>query len=89
MLDLFTPYLGFISLFLTIVINVFLLLKNAPWWSYIIANLIIPIILLGIGFSSGDLFNFLEEIFGSFIELFKGMFEGLFRPSSSTSSSAT
>ena len=46
MLELLNPYLPFISFLTTVVVNILLIVKNAHWWTYIIANVLIIIILV-------------------------------------------
>ena len=57
MLELFTPYLPFISFLTTIVVNILLIVKNAHWWAYIIANVLIIIVFLVMGITPFDFFG--------------------------------
>ncbi len=57
MLELLNPYLPFISFLTTIVVNILLIVKNAHWWAYIIANVLIIIVFLVMGITPFDFFG--------------------------------
>ncbi len=76
-LNVFKDYLPFIALLITLVLNVILVIKRSPWWSYLVGNILITTILLSIGFSTGDLFNFFGEIVKGIISVIKDIFNGI------------
>ncbi len=51
LLDIFEPYMLFITFFITIIVNIMLIKSKLPWYSLIIANVILTLIMnfLGLG----------------------------------------
>jgi len=64
MLEVFTPYLLFISFFITVIFNLWLISKNANWVVIIIANLLLVLIMEFLGLAEYSFLNkVLEWIF--------------------------
>lgn len=59
MLEIFTPYMLFISFLLTVLFNLWLISKNIHWIVIIIANLLL---ILFMDFFNLDEYNFLNKI---------------------------
>lgn len=74
MLELFTPYALFISFILTVLFNLWLISKNVNWIVIIIANLLLMLVM---EFFNLTEYNFLNKIFGWFLDLVGGIFEGI------------
>ena len=60
MLEIFTPYLLFISFILTIMFNLWLIRKNIHWLVIIIANILLVLIMEFLNLAE---INFLNKIF--------------------------
>ena len=75
MLEIFAPYLLFISFILTVVFNLWLISKNTHWLVIIIANLLLILIMEFFGLAE---YNFLsriaEWIIGFVVDIVSGLF---------------
>lgn len=75
MLEIFTPYLPFISFFITIVINLYLIIKvKVNWIMLLIANLIITLLMNYIGLGEYDL---ITQIIDFIVDLVSKIFKGI------------
>ena len=75
MLEIFTPYLHFISFFITIVINLYLIIKvKVNWVMLLIANLLITLIMNYIGLGEYDL---ITQIIDFIVDLISKIFKGI------------
>lgn len=88
MLEIFAPYLNFISFFITIVINVYLIIKvKVDWIMLLIANLVVTLVMNFIGLGEYDLItqiiNFIVDlvvsIFGGLKDVVGGWLKGIFK----------
>jgi hypothetical protein len=59
MLEIFAPYLLFISFFITVLFNLWLISKNANWIIIIIANLLLILVMEFLNFAE---YNFLNQV---------------------------
>ena len=59
LVKLFEPYMLFISFFLTIIVNIYLISKNVNWIIIVIGNLIVILVLEFLGL---DEYNFLNKV---------------------------
>ena len=75
MLEMFTPYLLFISFILTVVFNLWLISKNIHWLVIIIANLLLILIMEFFGLAE---YNFLNRITGWIVDFFVDIVAALF-----------
>ena len=64
--DIFAPYLSFIIFFVTIVVNIYLIVKKADWILLIVANLILNVVLSFFGLSP---FEFIADMVAKLIEM--------------------
>lgn len=71
MLELFTPYLLFISFFITVLFNLWLVSKNTNWFVIIIANLLLILIMEFLGLAE---YNFLNKIIELLLDLIGDIF---------------
>lgn len=75
MLEIFTPYLPFISFFITIVINLYLIIKvKVNWIMLLITNLIITLLMNYIGLGEYDL---ITQIIDFIVDLVSKIFKGI------------
>ena len=75
MLEIFTPYLLFISFILTVVFNLWLISKNAHWLVIIIANLLLILIMEFLGLAEYNFLNRIAEwIVGFIVDIIGGLF---------------
>lgn len=73
--DIFTPYLPFISFFITIVINVYLIIKvKVNWIMLLIANLLITLLMNYLGLGEYDL---ITQIVDFIVDLVVSIFNGI------------
>jgi hypothetical protein len=81
MLEIFTPYLVFISFILTVVFNLWLISKNIRWIVIIIANLLLIMIMEFLNLAEYNflnvivdwIFDFVGEIFERFSDFIAGI----------------
>ncbi len=66
LLIIFAPYLSFISFFITILINAILVYKGIGWFSLLVANVIIMLVLTFLGI--GD-YNFFAVVIQKVVEI--------------------
>ena len=75
MLEIFAPYLLFISFILTVVFNLWLISKNTHWLVIIIANLLLILIMEFFGLAEYNFLNRIAEwIVGFVIDIISGLF---------------
>ncbi len=75
MLEIFAPYLPFISFFITIVINIYLIIKvKVNWIMLLIANLIITLLMNYVGLGEYDL---ITQIIDFIVDLVSKIFKGI------------
>ena len=75
MLEIFTPYLLFISFILTVVFNLWLISKNIHWLVIIIANLLLILIMEFLGLAEYNFLNRIAEwIVGFVVDIISGLF---------------
>ena len=75
MLEIFAPYLNFISFFITIVINVYLIIKvKVNWIILLIANLVVTLVMNFIGLGEYDL---ITQIVNFVVDLIASIFNGI------------
>ena len=75
MLEIFAPYLLFISFILTVVFNLWLISKNTHWLVIIIANLLLILIMEFLGLAEYNFLNRIAEwIVGFVIDIISGLF---------------
>lgn len=78
MLDLFTPYLPFISFFIAIMLNTLLVIVKSPWYGYIIANSIMSVILLALGINPFDIIGtVIEYLITLIFDIITGIINGI------------
>lgn len=75
LIDIFAPYLAFISFFITLIVNAYLIIKGTSWYNIIIANVLLSITMNMLGLGSYD---FLTQAFSTIVDLLIGLFEALF-----------
>lgn len=75
MLEIFTPYLPFISFFITIVINIYLIIKvKVNWIMLLIANLLVTLLMNYVGLGEYDL---ITQIIDFIVDLVSKIFKGI------------
>ncbi len=77
--EMFEPYLPFISFFIAIVANVFLIIKKVNWVLLVVGNIIIALVMGFLGLGEYNILTIMfNEILGSAEELFKAIREFIF-----------
>jgi len=75
MLEIFAPYMLFISFILTVVFNLWLISKNIHWLVIIIANLLLILIMEFLGLAEYNFLNRIAEwIIGFVVDIISGLF---------------
>lgn len=74
LLELFKPYISFITFFITILINIYLLLKGINWISLLIGNLIIILVFEFLNIAE---YNLLNQIIEFIIDFIGGIIKGI------------
>ena len=74
MLEIFAPYMLFISFLLTVLFNLWLISKNTRWFVIIIANLLLIVIMEFLGLAE---YNFLNKIVDWIIDFIVNIIGGL------------
>ena len=78
LLELFTPYMLFISFFVTIVFNLWLVSIRSNWIVILIANLLLILVMEFLGLAEYNFMNKVLEWFFDFIaRIITGIFEGI------------
>src|SRR5690554_555152 len=78
MLELFTPYMFFISFFITVIFNLWLIRLKLDWVVILIANLLLIMIMEFLGIAEYNFLNkVLEFVFDFIARLLSGLFEGI------------
>ena len=75
MLEIFTPYMLFISFILTVLFNLWLITKNVHWLVIIIANVLLMVIMEFLNLAE---YNFLNRIVGWIVDFIVEVIGGLF-----------
>jgi len=77
--EMFEPYLPFISFFMVIVANVFLIIKKVDWVILVVGNIIIALVMGFLGLGEYNILTIMfNEILGFAEELFKAIGEFIF-----------
>lgn len=71
MLEIFAPYMLFISFLLTVLFNLWLISKNTRWFVIIIANLLLIVIMEFLDLAE---YNFLNKIVDWIFDFLGGIF---------------
>ena len=75
MLEIFTPYLPFIAFFITIVINLYLIIKvKVNWVMLLLGNLLVSIVLKSVGLGEYDL---ITQIIDFIVDIVSKIFKGI------------
>ncbi len=75
MLEIFAPHLQFISFFITIVINLYLIIKvKVNWIMLLIANLLVTLLMNYVGLGEYDL---ITQIIDFIVDLVSKIFKGI------------
>lgn len=78
LLDLFAPYMLFISFLLTVLFNLWLISIKSNWIVLFIANLLLVLIMEFLGLAEYNFLNrVLEWIFDFISRIISGIFEGI------------
>jgi hypothetical protein len=78
LLELFAPYMLFISFFVTVVFNLWLVSIKSNWIVILIANLLLILIMEFLGLAEYNFLNKVLEWFFDFIaRIITGIFEGI------------
>ena len=78
LLDLFAPYMLFISFLLTVLFNLWLISIKSNWIVLLIANLLLVLIMEFLGLAEYNFLNrVLEWIFDFIARIITGIFEGI------------
>jgi len=75
MLEIFAPYMLFISFILTVLFNLWLISKNVHWLVIIIANLLLMVIMEFLNLAE---YNFLNRIVGWIVDFIVDIVAALF-----------
>ena len=75
MLEIFAPYMLFISFLLTVLFNLWLISKNTRWFVIIIANLLLILIMEFLDLAE---YNFLNKIVDWIVDFIVEVIGGLF-----------
>ncbi len=75
MLEIFAPYMLFISFVLTVLFNLWLISKNIHWLVIIIANLLLMVIMEFLNLAE---YNFLNKIVDWLVDFIVNVIGGLF-----------
>ena len=78
LLELFAPYMLFISFFITVAFNLWLISIRTNWSVILIANLLLVLIMEFLGLAEYNFLNkLLEWIFDFIARIITGIFEGI------------
>lgn len=78
LIELFTPFMLFISFFVTVVFNLWLISIKSNWIVILIANLLLTLIMEFLGLAEYNFLNkLLEWIFDFIAKVITGIFEGI------------
>ena len=78
LLDLFAPYMLFISFLLTVLFNLWLISIKSNWIVILIANLLLVLIMEFFGLAEYNFLNkVLELLFELILRIISGIFEGI------------
>ena len=77
--EMFEPYLPFISFFIAIVVNVFLIIKKVDWVLLVVGNIIIALVMGFLGLGEYNILTIMfNEILGFAEELFQAIGDYIF-----------
>lgn len=74
MLEIFAPYMLFISFLLTVLFNIWLISKNIHWIVILIANLLLVLVMEFLNLAE---YNFLNKVIELLIDFLSGIFKGI------------
>ena len=74
MIDIFMPYMPFITFLITIIVNLFLVFKGANWFSYIVINVILIIVFTRFGITP---FDFITDVVDQLVNIVKAIFRSI------------
>lgn len=78
LIDLFSPYMLFISFLLTVLFNLWLISIKSNWIVLLIANLLLMLIMDFLGLAEYNFLNkVLELLFEFIVRIISGIFEGI------------
>ena len=78
LIDLFAPYMLFISFLLTVLFNLWLISIRSNWIVLLIANLLLVLIMEFLGLAEYNFLNrVLELLFEFIVRIISGFFEGI------------
>lgn len=72
--EIFEPYLLFISFFISVIVNIYLIVKRVNWIIIIVANLLIVVIMEFFGLSS---YNIISVLINGIIDIIVDIFNGI------------
>ena len=74
MLEIFAPYMLFISFLLTVLFNLWLISKNVHWIVILIANLLLVLVMEFLNLAE---YNFLNKVIELLIDFISSIFTGI------------
>lgn len=74
MLEIFAPYMLFISFLLTVLFNIWLISKNIHWIVILIANLLLVLVMEFLNLAE---YNFLNKVIELLIDFISSIFTGI------------
>lgn len=74
--EMFEPYMLFITIFITFVLNAYLIVKGANWFVFVVANILFMLLQ---GFLGLEEYNLLIQIFNFFKNLITELFSSFFQ----------
>lgn len=75
LLDIFAPYMSFISFFVTIIVNILLLKGNVNWVILVVGNLLVAIVISALGFTE---YNFISQVIVEIGNIIVNIFKEIF-----------
>ena len=72
--EIFEPYLLFISFFISVIVNIYLIVKRVNWIIIIVANLLVVVIMEFFGLSS---YNIISVLINGIIDIIVDIFNGI------------
>lgn len=73
--EMFEPYMLFITIFITFVLNAYLIAKGANWFVFVVANILFMLLQ---GFLGLEEYNLLVQIFNFFKNLIADLVSSIF-----------
>ncbi|MEM0172984.1 MAG: hypothetical protein QXI16_00590 [Sulfolobaceae archaeon] len=75
LIEIFEPYLLFLTIFLTLILNLVLILKNSNWLVFLVANLGLMLITTAL---FGKDYNLLAKVVEKIVDVIKNFFDSIF-----------